>query len=310
MSEPAPSKPRWVRSVLRWGTVVLVFVFLSQRVDADWPAVSRVLSKTNWFWIAVSVIPGAAYFWLRAAAWRRLLATLGVRSDLRTVWGIWMKGEVVRYIPGYIWSVFGRMTQAGRIGTTRTTVFTSMVLEALVLVASAAGLAALLLIGYPNFSFSGRTAVLVLVTIASLSFAVRAWTSWLVRAIHRLLRRPAPVIAAGPGPAFATMAMSWLMFAIFQVLIAQALGLVGNGEVISLAGVFVVSWLLGYLSFVAPSGLGVREAFLISLLGPFMVEPEAVAVAAVSRVAMILIELAVLLIVVGGRRRAVANEPR
>jgi uncharacterized membrane protein YbhN (UPF0104 family) len=90
------------------------------------------------------------------------------------------------------------------------------------------------------------------------------------------------------------MVLSWLMFAAFQVLVVQALGLLLVSELITLAGVFLLSWLLGYLSFVAPSGLGVREAFLVALLGPFMGAPQAVAVAAVSRVLMIAVEVLML----------------
>lgn len=284
----------WIREFLRWGIVVLVFIFLSRRIEADWPTVAAVVSRIRWEWIVVSFIPGLAYFWLRSVTWHRLLGSLGVRTDRLTAWNIWMKAEVVRYIPGYVWSVLGRMAQAGRVGTSRTNVFTSMVLEALLLVASCVGLSAVLLIGYPQYQWPGRTAVLIIVALASLVVTLRPVSNRLVQLLQRVLRRPATPIVGSSAPAFASISVSWLMFAVFQVLVVKALGLAPASEFITIAGVFLISWLLGYLSFVAPSGLGVREAFLIALLRPFMAAPEAVAVAAVSRVSMIVVEVFVL----------------
>lgn len=254
----------------------------------------------------VSLLPGVAYFWLRAATWNRLLVLLGVRVDQVTAWNIWMKAEVVRYIPGYVWSVLGRMAQAGRLGASRTTIFTSMVLEAMLLVLSCLGLSAVLLTGYPQYQWPGRTIALLVVAVASLVVILKPVAKTLVQLLHRVLRRPAPSAIGSSAPAFASMTVSWLMFATFQLLVAQALGVVSAGSLVALAGVFLLSWLLGYLSFLAPSGLGVREAFLIALLGPFMGAPQAVAVAAVSRVSMMVVEVLVL----GGAHLVAARSER
>ncbi|MBI4090389.1 MAG: flippase-like domain-containing protein [Candidatus Kerfeldbacteria bacterium] len=301
---------RWIREFLRWGIVVLVFVFLWRRVAADWPTVGTVVSRISWPWLVGSFIPGLTYFWLRAVTWHRLLGSLGVQTNRLTAWNIWMKAEVVRYIPGYVWSVLGRMAQAGRVGTSRTNIFASMALEAMLLVSSCAGLAAVLLIGYPQHQWPGRTAVLVAVALASLVMTLRPVSSGLVHLLQRLLRRPTTPIVGSHAPAFVLMTLSWLMFAVFQLFVAQALGVVMAASLVTLAGVFLLSWLLGYLSFVAPSGLGVREAFLLSLLAPLMSVPEAVAVAAVSRVSMIVVEVLVLgLVHVLARRSARDAQP-
>ena len=54
---------------------------------------------------------------------------------------------------------------------------------------------------------------------------------------------------------------------------------------------FVAAWTLGFVSFITPGGLGVREAALVGLLSPFLSVSEATAVALVSRITWTAVEM-------------------
>lgn len=49
-------------------------------------------------------------------------------------------------------------------------------------------------------------------------------------------------------------------------LVALGLGVETQGGIFSFIGIYAASWLLGYLSFLAPSGLGIREASIAGLM--------------------------------------------
>lgn len=311
---PAVKKSRsLLRDMLRWALAVVIIVFLVQRLAHDWPTVRDSFDHLAWSWLAVGAIPGIGYFFFRIIAWQRALESVGVRAGYWPVGTVWMNGEIIRYIPGNVWSVVGRVAMAPRLGAERVAVFSSMVLEALALIVTAAGLSALMLIGYPDYLFTGRGALLVLAAFLCMLVGVRTVTQRLVALVYRMVRKKDRIPAtSGIGRAFVWMSLAWLVFAAFQVCTVKALGLplYDPTDVVVLAGVFLLSWLVGYLSFITPSGLGVREAVLAFLLAPFMGAGEAILLAVVSRVVMIIIEVVALGIVNAvGRMRTQAPQP-
>ncbi|MFH0829143.1 MAG: lysylphosphatidylglycerol synthase transmembrane domain-containing protein [Candidatus Kerfeldbacteria bacterium] len=290
-SNGKPKSP--YRMILRWLIVIVIFYFLGERLIRDWPSVQDAYGRISWGWIVLGLIPGFLYFIPRIASWRSLLRNLGVQTRFWQAGKVWVNGEIVRYIPGNVWSILGRIAQAGSIGTTRTVVFSSMVLEAILLGATCTMFSVIFLIGYGTWQFPGRTTLFLAVACASLFIAHRRIAQWFVSTIFRVLRRkdPTPVVP-NMASAFAWMVVSWLFFGLFQLLITISLGIsVTFWDGIALIGAFLFSWLLGYLSFITPSGLGVREAATVLLLRPYMGMPEAILVAIVSRVFIILVEV-------------------
>ncbi len=297
--DPGRGRRRLLADALRWLVGLAVVVFLVRRLIRDWPLVEPSLANIDWRWLAIAGIVCIAYFVFRILAWQFLLGSVGVRGRTAVIARVWMNGEVVRYIPGNVWSVLGRIAQATHLGTTRTVVFASMVLEVLVLVASAAGLTAALLIPYLWQQFPGRSALLVLFAASSLLVLVPRFVQWAVHLVGRTLRRVDELAVVGrTSGAFLAMAGAWLTFTVTHLAVAKSLGVaIGGDQGFALASAFLASWLIGYLSFITPSGIGVREAALVWLIGPLIGAPTAILVAAVSRVAVTIIELIVLAVV-------------
>lgn len=297
-AESAP-RSRSARVLSKLSRLVLglaIFGFLVARLVRDWPTIAPTLSGLRWAWVAVSAVLGGLYFLLRGYAWQQILRSMGATAPLRSTFRVWMNGEIARYIPGNVWSVVGRVAQAPALGLNRSLVFSSMVLEALLLVAAATGLSAVLLVPYPAAHFSGRTFLLVAVAAASLLVVSGRLASRVAGFVYRLLRKSERLPAvARLGNAYVGMVAAWAAFACFSVATAAALGIGVGGAFLGLAGVFIASWLIGYLSFITPSGIGIREAVLVFLLAPFMTAPQAILIAVFSRVVSVVVELLVLL---------------
>lgn len=294
-----PGSRRLLRDLLRWVVALAIVVFLVVRLVRDWTVVRSALTTVDWSWLLVGAVVAAAYFVFRVLAWQELLGSVGVRGRFATTARVWMNGEVVRYIPGNVWSVLGRLAQSPRLGAERSVVFASMVLEVLLLLASAAGLSAVALLPYPGLQLPARNAVLVTAAIASLLVLLPAFVRWVVRFISIILRRREAIATSGrTALAFPAMLAAWLTFGVAHLAVVLALGVsIAGSQWLPLVGAFVVSWLVGYLSFITPSGIGVREAVLVALLTPYVSVPLAILIAAVSRMLLTLVELAVLAVV-------------
>lgn len=283
------------RDGLRWGLALAILWFLGSRLATDWPTVRPALRDLDWAWMAISLIPGAAYFGWRISAWRMILAELQIRATWVVIGRIWANGEMIRYIPGNVWSILGRVAQSATLGATRTAIFASMVVETLILLLAAAGLSAAGLQAYPGYDAPWRPLLLLAIGLTTLIAATSRPLNALMKLAEKILRRREPIGRVSSGPAvYAVMVLAWTAFALFQLAIAASLGAVPDAQTaIAMSGAFTLSWLLGYLSFLTPSGLGVREAALVFLLRPFMDTPTAVLIAVVSRVVMIVVELGV-----------------
>lgn len=294
-----PKRRSPFREAARWLLAAAIVVFLVLRLAHDWPTVRETLRHMSYAWLAVACIPGLVYFIARIVAWQRALSSVGVQAPYWKVGKVWMNGEIIRYIPGNLWSVVGRVAMAPQLATTRVTVFSSMVLEMLALVMTAAGLSAAMLIGYPRFLFPGRGIVLVCGVLLCAIVSIRPVARGIVRLVYRIARKHDQVPqVAGLGRAFIWMTVAWMMFTLFQLATAWAVGPEPDAHhLVSIGGAFMASWLIGYLSFITPSGLGVREAVLAWLLAPFMGAADAILLAVMSRVIMIVVEVIALGIV-------------
>ncbi len=94
------------------------------------------------------------------------------------------------------------------------------------------------------------------------------------------------------------------LFGMSLVLITAQLTVLSPDAAFRIVGVMAASWLLGFVSFVVPAGIGVRDAAMMALLLPILGEPWSVVVPVFSRVLWVLADLCnlVLSLVVKGRR--------
>lgn len=84
--------------------------------------------------------------------------------------------------------------------------------------------------------------------------------------------------------------VNWVLYGSAFWGLARSLGV--EGGLVDLGSAFAAAYVLGYLAFFAPAGLGVREGFLVVFLQPVVGGPgPAAALAVVARLWMTLVEL-------------------
>ncbi len=287
---------RALREILRWGIALAIGFFLAQRLARDWPTVRVALDSLRWQWVLVALLPALLYFAARIQAWRSILYRLAVVTSWWPAAVVFMNSEIIRYIPGTLWAFLGRVTQGKKFAPNRMTIATSLVLEMLLLACVSLGLAALFLIGYPRYQFAARLLILVLVMLVCLLPLVPALARHGVVVLARLFRRPFAVGFSGSlAVPFGWVVLSWTLYTLFHTFVALALHWPTSlSSLTALAGITLISWFLGFVSFLTPSGLGVREGIVVLLASPYLSTTDAIVYAVVSRVVLTLLELIVL----------------
>ncbi len=84
---------------------------------------------------------------------------------------------------------------------------------------------------------------------------------------------------------------SWGLFGLSLVLIASQMVTIHVATAVQLSGVMSVAWMVGFISFVAPAGLGVRDAAMMVLLQPLLSDPVPVMLSLVTRLIWVTADL-------------------
>jgi len=223
----------------------------------------------------------------------------GVRGSFRIV----LAANLGRYLPGKVWQLAGLALLARRRGIPAATgTAASLVVQGFTLGATLLW-SLPLLFPHPMASAgsSGGATVLegnggwfalgLLVFLLGLA-SIPGVTRWGVRVLFRLSQKDpaeAPIPSSGFGPRWiAWNVLLWGGYGFAFVLFIQGLGF--HVPLLFIISAFSGAYLLGYLAFFAPAGIGVREGVLAGLLVPWVGE-GALAVALLARLWMTAVEV-------------------
>lgn len=261
-----------------WVVSILTIIFVGRillRSNLTW----NDLARLQWGMVISAVALFQVWYLLRGWIWLRLLDRVGNIQQVGKVGNVipritrlrqWVSSELLRYIPGNIWSFVGRYQGAKNIGSERKPAIATIVTEAWILVAGAAVISAAMLRGqsYGVWLVLGTAVFLVLPLFLKRFFPLKK----------------SEIYALG-----FLSTVNWAIYGLAFAVLFRAMPEAPSISWPMLIGANVASWLLGYLSLITPMGLGVREAVLIQLLGGVGVTNGIAAfAAAVGRVLLIL----------------------
>lgn len=218
-----------------------------------------------------------------ASGWLRLTVPKGTRRAFPVVLEIVLLSQAARYLPGNVGHLVGRVMLTRKhlgVSTARgsalLTIELLLSLAAAVLLSSAA-LPQLAVLAPAWLAQLLRNPWVVALSIAGAAIGVALAGKLAQRWFHLSL------------PSWRTIAVAGLCYASSLIIGGISLWLVldssGNGAIgVSLALLaYTTSWLAGFITPGAPSGLGVREFILVGLLAPTVGEPAALLAAALLR---------------------------
>lgn len=292
-----PAQRHLLRSPwIRVGVMLLACVAWAWFLRAQVAALQQYPWQISLPALIIAILWGAVYFVGLGACWTLLLRTMGGAAaavPIREGTTIWLTTMLTRYIPGNIWHIVGRLAMANQLGVSRTQVLASATVEQLLVLMSA-----LIVFGLSVPFWRGGAGperwLLLLIPVGLLLLHPQIFGRGLIWAATSL-QRPA-------------LAWSYRFHEIVLVLGAFVLanGAAGGALVVVIGsltpfpadqtafviGAAALAWVIGYLSILTPSGLGVREAALTGLLSQVFPLPVAIMASLIYRLALTLGEIA------------------
>jgi len=227
--------------------------------------------------------------WLTPFAWIWISRKLGSKSSYSELRGVWFVSHLGRYVPGKIWLFIGR---AGYLKSTGMSTLNSALAPVYELMHTASAVGVITLFAalfFPEFLNSNilRTTAI----IAGICMLVLPLLHPVQKYVYRFKENKNSKTSSSdtadriqflrPGFSIKITALFSTVFIIrglsLFVLLA-ALGISSKGVLVCIAAT-PLSWLAGYIVFLVPGGIGVREAVTISMIaGPSETGPILAAV--------------------------------
>lgn len=274
-----------LRLLHRLQPIVLILAFAAVVVVLvqQWPSLRDYPWRLHIGWLLAAVVFTLSAWLIEIWLWTRTLYLLGShRLRLLPAIRIWFLSAVVRYIPGNIWQPLSLTVYAHRRGIPpEVTIASIVVFQGLILIAVLPITAAFVFLDDTQSilaQFMGPTTSYVLAAFLLGVVALLLQPDWFMRltnfALHKMGRRPLNATLDRGAFLWLTLAtvVHWLIwgaaFAAFTFAFVGA-GIADRSDVVLyLVGSYAIAYAIGFLSFITPSGFGVREGAFFLLLVP------------------------------------------
>jgi uncharacterized membrane protein YbhN (UPF0104 family) len=252
---------------------------------------------------AAGIVTIAAHLWA-GVTWNWILAYLLVPQPYPWAMRTYLRTNLAKYLPGNIWHFYGRVMASQKVGIPLSMSVLSVLLEALLMVAAALGLALASGLGLPQ-SLAGLGLILFLLHPRCLSPLVDRLERSKLKQLAHLPRSTALTtdelttdladlrlpLSRYPWQPLAGELIFVLLRAMGFLLIVLPLNdRLSGAAVTQILSGFSLAWLLGLVVPGAPGGVGVFEASAIVFLQPLMPAPIVLASLAIYRVISTLAE--------------------
>jgi len=274
------SYKKFVRFFLGIPVTVIAFLFIGKVFFDNKSVIFTALLTLNPLLFLLGIFFFALFFLIKSFVWLEILAKRGYSPPKRSTLFLYSISEVKRYIPGTIFAFIGRAsTLSDHIPGKET--LKGIGIEAVLLILSA------LVICIPAFLFPIHKAKELGGQLPAISILI----ALLILAAATYIFSKYRKIIFSYAECFLLFVLAWFFYALGCFFIAISITYIYPTDIAYILSFFVLSWLAGYLLFVTPMGLGVREVVATGSLALFIPVPIASTIAILTRVGMVLGEL-------------------
>jgi len=255
-----------LKRYLRWVMVAAAIAFLAHTLAGHWAEVTAIRLRPRGIWLLLlaMVVSLLAHGW---AGWVWSWILQALQQPVSGTWStpVYLKTNLLKYLPGNVWHFYGRVRALGDRGVDKGPAIVGVVLEPLLMAAAAL----LLGLASPTRYWPGQ--------ILLLGLALGAiHPRWLNPVMNRLgqakakddLDEPLPQAALHHYPLkpLAGEMGFVLLKGIGFALVISAVSPLPASLWLSVVSLFSLAWLAGLVIPGAPGGLGVFEAIAVTLL--------------------------------------------
>lgn len=237
--------------------------------------------------VAISVVNAAG----GALLWRYVLRLFGEDAPCFLLWRVNTYSQLVRYLPGKIWQPLGKMYWGKKLGISEKTILLTILIETVLLLGGA------FLISLYSLRLYVPQAPVFLLAGLAIAPLVAFHPALLERFINTMGRRwlkERIALGFSYGHSMTLVLFScllWIGAGLQCFLLIRCFYIIPLSQFWDLTSLNAGSWLVGFVSVIAPSGLGVKEGVFVIGFRQFVPVPFAIACAVLFRLFAVTIEL-------------------
>lgn len=266
------------KSKLYYLIILLAFGFMVWKIKSDWFAVSAFAWKFNLFNLATAIFISFIAYLFNVFSWHLLTKVLSFRISFRDNLKVWTFSNLTRFIPGKIWQYPSRILLLSEKKIDSFVSGAATLIEILLNFSSASVVVSLsfLLWKFPKELTGHYLLLIILMTIPL--FIIFLFNKKSLIFFGQLFRKITHRKFTGLEkikisyfkifPLLIIFALRFCITSVFLLFLIKGFVQISFVNYIFILGVSTFSWLLGYLSFFSPAGLGVAEISLATLLSP------------------------------------------
>lgn len=275
-----------VKLFLGWPLGIIAVVFLIKYLIANSNLVLSRINQVNLAVLGLSVLFFLVYYFMRAFAWGLMMEMMGHEVGFKNNVYAWQFSEIKRYVPGNVWSFLSRATLFEKLGVPKKVSGKGILMEIEFLVVSNMIISLLainviyLYLKQANLLIYGFISITLLLALFIL----------LGHRISKKISRFLPDFGLGRNLLLLVVYLvTYLFLSLGMYFAVSSILKVYNFS--NIIGFFSFAFLLGYVSLITPSGLGVREGAITFGLSVVLTAPIAGFAAIFSRIVLVFSEL-------------------
>ena len=285
--------------LIHWARILLVVAVVVAAGYALWSnhvVVQETLAELSWIDWLPSLLALPVAILLSTWSWQLLVDELGEPIGVARGAQIFLVGQLGKYLPGSVWAYVLQIELGRRAGLARARIFTATLFSLAVAVVAALLAGSLVLPGFIRDydALRGLVWLYPLLPVGLVCLHPRILQR-LVGIGFKILRRPQPdhpVRARAVALSLVAALASYSFFGVHLWLLVRGVAEGGDRPTLLVAiGTMAIAMISGLFFFLLPSGAGVRELIIVTALAPTIGSGEAIAIAAVSRVLIVIADL-------------------
>ncbi len=277
-------------AAVRWVLFTVAVALLAWAVVSQWDDVSAAVVDIGWGPVGLATLAAVAALAFNTLSWRAVMRSVGLDAPWIDAASLFLVSQAGKYVPGAVWPVLAQSEFARAHGLSRTRGMTGSLVAMAVGVVTAGVVGTVGLVVWAPGALADYWWALVVAAGLATLLVPSVLTRVLALALKTMRRSVKPPVIAGRAllVSAAWSTANWLALGLQAWLLLRVLSPGTDGLWPLATGAFALAWLVGFLVVFAPAGVGPREATFVVLLAAVATQPEALALALMSRFAMTL----------------------
>ncbi len=289
-----------LKFLIGWPLSIVALVFLVKLTIPKFSIMQEKIYSTNLIIVFLAVVLFIFYFLLRSFLWRMILDYKGHKISFKKTAYLWGFSEFKRYVPGNIWSFLSRVSLFADTGIDKKTVGLAL-LDEIQLIVVSSSLISVFALPLILSATGGQMKELLIGSLAGIiAYCIVIGYIYKERTKHGTFLTNIYLPNYSLSQKITLTIISVLAFLIFgfaTFVVCLSVTSFSLSLSLTLSSFFVFALLVGYLSFITPMGLGVREGVVTIGLAPIVTVSIAGFLSIFSRIILIISEVTFLILI-------------